>query len=70
MQEQNEMKHFIKLFLTFIGIEMLLYTLIVYFDVLGVRVIGNVRKDPAFMMFYGLSAIAFFYFISKLDKKR
>lgn len=70
MQEQNENKYFILLFLAFIGIEILLYTLIVYFDVFGIKVNGNVKKDPAFMMFYGLSAIVFFSFVTKLDKKR
>lgn len=69
MSNSNESRRFVILFLLFIGIELFLYTLIVYFDLLGLKM-DYAKKDPAFMAFYGVSAIVFFYFISKLDKKR
>jgi len=69
MSNADESRRFITLFLLFIGIELILYTLIVYFDLLGLKM-DYAKKDPAFMAFYGISAIVFFFFISKLDKKK
>lgn len=69
MSNSNDSRRFVILFLLFIGIELLLYTLIVYFDLLGLK-LEYAKRDPAFMAFYGISAIVFFFFISKLDKKR
>jgi hypothetical protein len=69
MSNTNESRRFVILFLLFIGIELLLYTLIVYLDLFGLK-IEHAKKDPAFMVFYGISAIIFFFFIGKLDKKK
>lgn len=68
MSNSNSSRYFVTLFLLFIGIEILLYTLIVYLDLLGLK-LEYAKRDPAFMVFYGISAIVFFFFISKLDKK-
>ncbi|MFT5646646.1 MAG: hypothetical protein ACI976_001328 [Aureispira sp.] len=69
MSNSNESRRFVILFLLFIGIELLLYTVIVYFDLFGLK-FEDAKRDPAFMVFYGISAIVFFFVISKLDKKR
>jgi len=69
MSNSNDSRRFVILFLLFIGIELFLYTLIVYFDLFGLK-LEYAKRDPAFMVFYGISAIIFFFFISKLDKKR
>ncbi|WMX12547.1 MULTISPECIES: hypothetical protein [unclassified Aureispira] len=69
MSNSNDSRHFVTLFLLFIGIEVLLYTLIVYLDLFGLK-LEFAKRDPAFMVFYGISAIVFFFFISKVDRKR
>lgn len=70
----KEGRYFLLLFTLFIFIEILLYTIIVYFDVFGIKTeyvnSRKIRKDPAFMLFYGISAIVFVVFISRLGRKR
>lgn len=60
------------LFVSFILIEILLYTIIVYFDVFGIKTAyinsRKIRKDPAFMLFYGISAIVFVVFLIRLSR--
>ncbi|BDS11021.1 hypothetical protein [Aureispira anguillae] len=68
MSQKNEGWHFAKIFLLFIGLELVLYTLIVYLDLLGLKS-DFAKRDPSFMAFYGISSILFFVFIKKLDKK-
>lgn len=69
MSNSNDSRRFVTLFLLFIGIEVLLYTLIVYLDLFGLK-LEFAKRDPAFMVFYGISALVFFFFISKVDRKR
>lgn len=68
MSEQNEVSYFIKLFVFFILAEIILYTVIVYWDVFGIHMDVK-RGDPAFMLFYTLSAFVFFSCVRRLDKK-
>ena len=68
MSQTSEAKHFTKLFLSFILIEIILYTIIVYFDRFGIAIEGPVKKNPAFIIFYGLSSIIFVFFISRTNK--
>ena len=68
MSQTSEAKHFTKLFLSFILIEIILYTIIVYFDSFGIAIEGPVKKNPAFIIFYGLSSIIFVFFISRTNK--
>lgn len=68
MAKQNDARFFIQLFLFFIGAEIILYTLIVYLDLLSLKS-DFAKRDPAFMVFYCLSAFVFFFCIRKLDKK-
>lgn len=69
MSESSEAKDFVKLFVSFILIEIVLYTLIVYWDIFSVAIEGPVKKNPAFIVFYGLSSIIFIAFISRTNKK-
>jgi hypothetical protein len=69
MSESSEARYFVKLFVSFILIEIVLYTLMVYWDVLGIAVEGPVKKNPAFIVFYGLSSIIFVVFISRTNKR-
>lgn len=68
MSKKSENRYFTELFLTFIGLEIVLYTLIVYLDIFGLKS-DFAKRDPAFMVFYCISGILFFYFVRKLDKK-
>lgn len=68
MSQPSEAKHFVQLFVSFIALEILLYTLIVYWDVFGIAIEGPVKKNPAFIVFYGLSSIIFIIFISRTNK--
>lgn len=68
MSESSEAKYFIKLFGSFIFLEILFYTLIVYWDIFGIAVEGPVKKNPAFLIFYVLSTITFIIFISRTNK--
>lgn len=68
MNQPSETKHFAKLFLSFIFIEILVYTIIVYLDAFGIAIEGPVKKNPAFILFYGLSSIIFIIFISRINK--
>ncbi len=68
MSQTSEAKHFAKLFLSFILIEIILYTLFVYFDCFGIAIEGPVKKNPAFILFYGMSSIVFVVFISRTNK--
>lgn len=62
------------LFVSFILTEILLYTIIVYFDVFGIKTeyinSRKIRKDPAFMLFYGISAIVFVVFLTRLNRTK
>jgi hypothetical protein len=69
MNASSEGKQFAKLFLIFILIEVVLYTIIVYFDSFGIAIEGPVKKNPAFVVFYGLSSIIFVIFISRISKR-
>lgn len=68
MSQPSEAKHFVQLFVSFIILEILLYTLIVYWDIFGIAIEGPVKKNPAFIVFYGLSSIIFIIFISRTNK--
>ncbi len=70
MSSTSEGKYFAKLFLSYILIEILLYTIIVYWDAFGVAVEGPVKKNPAFIVFYALSTIIFVIFISRTNKQK
>lgn len=70
----KEARYFLILFTSFIALEILLYTIIVYFDVFGIKTeyvnSRKIRKDPAFMLFYGISAVVFVVFISRVSRNR
>ena len=68
MSNSNDSIYFIKLFVFFILIEILLYTVIVYWDIFGIHMDVK-RGDPAFMLFYTISAFVFFGCVRQLDKK-
>lgn len=68
MSTANDNKRFILLFIAFIVIECLLYTLIVYLDLFNLTTDKPIR-NPAFMIFYCLSAFVFFMLVRQVDKK-
>jgi len=70
MSKKSEGRVFAESFILFIVLEIVLYTIIVYLDVFGLKVSGpNPRKDPALMTFFGLSSMIFLFFILRADKK-
>lgn len=72
MPLSKEGRSFFILFVSFIAIEILLYTIIVYFDVFGIKTeyvnSRKIGKDPAFMLFYGISAVVFGVFLVRLNR--
>lgn len=74
MTSKSEARRFTELFITFILIELVLYTIIVYFDIFGIKTeyinSNKIRKDPAFMLFYGISAIVFGVFLVRLNRSQ
>ena len=72
MSNQKEGRFFVRMFVLFILIEVVLYSIIVYWDVFGIKTdyvnSRKIRKDPAFLLFYGISSIVFMVFISRLGR--
>ncbi len=70
MSKKTEGRRFAESFILFVLIEIILYTIIVYLDFMGLNVESkNPRKNPAIMSFFGISSIIFMFFIVRADKK-
>ncbi len=70
MTKKSETRHFTETFLMFLGVEIILYVIVVYFDLLGLKVDSpDPRLNPAMMAFFGLSSLMFIFFVIKIERK-
>ena len=70
MANKSETRQFAETFLLFLVVEFLLYIIVVYFDLLGLKVDNpDPRLNPAMMTFFGLSSLMFIFFVIKIERK-
>jgi hypothetical protein len=70
MAKKSETRHFTESFLMFLVVEFILYAIVVYFDLLGLKVDSpDPRLNPAMMAFFGLSSMMFIFFAIKVERK-
>ena len=70
MAKKSETRHFAENFILFLVVEFLLYIIVVYFDLLGLKVDNpDPRLNPAIMTFLGLSSLVFIFFAIKIERK-
>jgi hypothetical protein len=66
----QEGKRFALRFFIYVLLEIILYTLVVYYDIFDLVIeTTNPRKNPAITSFFGMSTILFLFFIVTADKK-
>ena len=69
MPHYNEDKSFLKAFLLFLGLEIVLYLIIVYFNLFELNnQHQNIRKNPAIQIYFLAGSLIFLIFINRIGK--